>query len=758
MVKEEILLTRTGDTDDWSRPIYKDQKGRIFVDNEMNDENPDIHVITTEGEPLYRLKNYKIVGKEETKFAKGGEIEVGVKIWVWDNNTADEAIVIDTHYLQSKKLIGVQYSHSNVKEYVPIKKVELIGVVKIEVGKSYFDKDKNENVIVERIDGDRIYVRREDDSAILGKMPTYWLRKEDLFPKKFANGGEVDNYKNNLAKIDVISFPNTMPQKVKDIILGWEYVSKSPFSDSYYNCKGKDWDNTPNGCIRIADHWNFITIKKERDFDGSLIQQHQSHAQTDIDTKDNLYWSVGKYDLEKGIYNIIGEYPFTEPFFTKNKNEIDFSKKIQKANKENDEWKYNLSEKNIGEIVLLKDDTTYRKTYTNPINFENELYIITGLKDDYVNVQRINGFPAGFRFNKNRIYSYNIVKQYNAIPNDIELLIDLLNYKIYRNNRGISYNSLNGLISDLYFKYRYYDGISDDAPEIVKQIKEKQNYFYENHYDNWEERLTNYINKLPEKQKKEIIKLSLSTEEGDGVKSIDYSPLHDDLEIYEKNPKIFLKNLIKLKQGGEVYNYKNNLAKVDVIFSNPKFNYSTNVNSELTEKEARDYFVGNIFNVGSFPKEQMEDVIDIKFYPKGTYANGGIIEGELEGAKRKLAAVEKKQQLMKDVNVIIRSKTDVDNKLKALGLSDDTVYKVQQPDYAGRVGFATYQLTNNNANMKRLQDRVKMLEGKMQGFKDSVNLEEEKYVFDGGEIEVNYPIDRVQILFPNGRTDKETYS
>src|SRR3989304_1255497 len=415
MVKEEILLTRTGDTDDWSRPIYKDQKGRIFVDNEMNDENPDIHVITTEGEPLYRLKNYKIVGKEETKFAKGGEIEVGVKIWVWDNNTADEAIVIDTHYLQSKKLIGVQYSHSNVKEYVPI--------------------------------------------------------------KKFANGGEVDNYKNNLAKMDVISFPNTMPKTVKDIILGWEYVSKSPFSDSYYNCKGKDWDNTPNGCIRIADHWNFITIKKERDFDGSLIQQHQSHAQTDIDTKDNLYWSVGKYDLEKGIYNIIGEYPFTEPFFTKNKNEIDFSKKIQKANKENDEWKYNLSEKNIGEIVLLKDDTTYRKTYTNPINFENELYIITGLKDDYVNVQRINGFPAGFRFNKNRIYSYNIVKQYNAIPNDIELLIDLLNYKIYRNNRGISYNSLNGLISDLYFKYRYYDGISDDAPEIVKQIKEKQNYF-----------------------------------------------------------------------------------------------------------------------------------------------------------------------------------------------------------------------------------------------------------------------------------------
>ena len=508
MVKEEILLTRTGDTDDWSRPIYKDQKGRIFVDNEMNDENPDIHVITTEGEPLYRLKNYKIVGKEETKFAKGGEIEVGVKIWVWDNNTADEAIVIDTHYLQSKKLIGVQYSHSNVKEYVPIKKVELIGVVKIEVGKSYFDKDKNENVIVERIDGDRIYVRREDDSAILGKMPTYWLRKEDLFPKKFANGGEVDNYKNNLAKIDVISFPNTMPQKVKDIILGWEYVSKSPFSDSYYNCKGKDWDNTPNGCIRIADHWNFITIKKERDFDGSLIQQHQSHAQTDIDTKDNLYWSVGKYDLEKGIYNIIGEYPFTEPFFTKNKNEIDFSKKIQKANKENDEWKYNLSEKNIGEIVLLKDDTTYRKTYTNPINFENELYIITGLKDDYVNVQRINGFPAGFRFNKNRIYSYNIVKQYNAIPNDIELLIDLLNYKIYRNNRGISYNSLNGLISDLYFKYRYYDGISDDAPEIVKQIKEKQNYFYENHYDNWEERLTNYINKLPEKQKKILKEIS----------------------------------------------------------------------------------------------------------------------------------------------------------------------------------------------------------------------------------------------------------
>lgn len=141
----------------------------------------------------------------------------------------------------------------------------------------------------------------------------------------------------------------------------------------------------------------------------------------------------------------------------------------------------------------------------------------------------------------------------------------------------------------------------------------------------------------------------------------------------------------------------------------------------------------------------------------GFFADGGIIEGELEEAISKLEAVAKKQQFMKNVNSILRSKDDVENKLRSLGLSEESIIKAQEPDRYGGFGFPSYALTNNNANLKRLEKRVEMLKDKMGGLMDAELGNEEAYEFDGGEIKVNYPIDRVQILFPNGRTDKDTY-
>ena len=80
--------------------------------------------------------------------------------------------------------------------------------------------------------------------------------------------------------------------------------------------------------------------------------------------------------------------------------------------------------------------------------------------------------------------------------------------------------------------------------------------------------------------------------------------------------------------------------------------------------------------------------------------------------------------------------------------------KIQQPDFANRIGFAQYQLTNNNASIKRLKDRVNMLNKKVEGAEKAKDSGNEKYTFDGGEIEINYDLDRVQILFPGGRVDK----
>lgn len=79
----------------------------------------------------------------------------------------------------------------------------------------------------------------------------------------------------------------------------------------------------------------------------------------------------------------------------------------------------------------------------------------------------------------------------------------------------------------------------------------------------------------------------------------------------------------KMADGGETDGYTKSLALVTVKFSNPEYNYSTNLSGSVSEADARKYFVGKSFNVGKYPKENMQKCIDIDFKAKGTYAEGG---------------------------------------------------------------------------------------------------------------------------------------
>jgi len=75
----------------------------------------------------------------------------------------------------------------------------------------------------------------------------------------------------------------------------------------------------------------------------------------------------------------------------------------------------------------------------------------------------------------------------------------------------------------------------------------------------------------------------------------------------------------KYAEGGQ-------LGVVEVKFSDPKYNYQTNVNPKITEKEAREYFVGKRFDLGVFPKEDYQECIDIDFTPANKYADGGVLK------------------------------------------------------------------------------------------------------------------------------------
>jgi hypothetical protein len=109
----------------------------------------------------------------------------------------------------------------------------------------------------------------------------------------------------------------------------------------------------------------------------------------------------------------------------------------------------------------------------------------------------------------------------------------------------------------------------------------------------------------------------------------------------------------------------------------------------------------------------------------------------------KIAAAEKLQTTMKAANLIVRNRrlTD-DEKIAQLvatcGLRDTSARELLKPDFGGRFGFPDYQLTNNGANIRRMEQRLKGLAN--ESGRASVTL-----TFPGGRIEDNAEACRVRI-------------
>lgn len=86
-------------------------------------------------------------------------------------------------------------------------------------------------------------------------------------------------------------------------------------------------------------------------------------------------------------------------------------------------------------------------------------------------------------------------------------------------------------------------------------------------------------------------------------------------------------------------------------------------------------------------------------------------EDAIERLEEKLASLKDTQEVMKAVNKAIRIK-DVEKgneELRNMGYSDDQITELRKPDFCGRVGYPDYALQNNNANIHRIEDRLKSL-------------------------------------------------
>lgn len=135
--------------------------------------------------------------------------------------------------------------------------------------------------------------------------------------------------------------------------------------------------------------------------------------------------------------------------------------------------------------------------------------------------------------------------------------------------------------------------------------------------------------------------------------------------------------------------------------------------------------------------------------------------------EEKIARLEKFQDIMKKVNVLIRKfnfdyeiingrsaliqNEKVQECIKAIIeaglLKENTAIEIVKPDFCGRVGFASYSLTNNNANISRLKKRIEELTAKR-------GQETSEQEIDGVKVVKNVEENRLQMFF-DGKPSEE---
>lgn len=124
-------------------------------------------------------------------------------------------------------------------------------------------------------------------------------------------------------------------------------------------------------------------------------------------------------------------------------------------------------------------------------------------------------------------------------------------------------------------------------------------------------------------------------------------------------------------------------------------------------------------------------------------------ERAIEKLEEKLEDMKKLQEDMKAANKALRLKDKEagNDQLREMGYSEDSIEELRKPDYLGRVGYPNFQLSNNNANIHRVEERLKRLKA----VKERGSSEQEYKTF---KVVENTEAMRYQIIF-DGKPDAE---
>lgn len=96
------------------------------------------------------------------------------------------------------------------------------------------------------------------------------------------------------------------------------------------------------------------------------------------------------------------------------------------------------------------------------------------------------------------------------------------------------------------------------------------------------------------------------------------------------------------------------------------------------------------------------------------------------------------QERMKAANKLVRKNDKAG--LKVMGFSEGEIIGLFTPDFCGRIGYADFELKNNNASIRRLKARISELE-------ETAKLETEEFEYSGLTIVHNTEENRVQLIF-----------
>ena len=129
---------------------------------------------------------------------------------------------------------------------------------------------------------------------------------------------------------------------------------------------------------------------------------------------------------------------------------------------------------------------------------------------------------------------------------------------------------------------------------------------------------------------------------------------------------------------------------------------------------------------------------------------GGISSDDPEAVQQlleKLAKLERGQAVMVAANKIIRKHKQQPSavpELVALGISEGKARDLLKPDFCGRIGFAGYETSNNNANIRRIKERITALQ------QLDAKREQEDREHDCGSYRVVecFTDNRVRVFFP----------